>query len=107
MEETVKTFRDMDTESLIMRLKRNIYHRDQTMLNIDELSQKQGNLNRFVERRKMQLEMQIAGLETFREERSEEYNRRKLTKARAIAAYDDVIKAFTEELNRRGVSVNG
>lgn len=97
----------MDTESLMIRLQRNIYHRDQTMLKIDELSQKQGNLNRYIERQKMQLEMKIAGLETFREERSEEYNRRKLTKARAIAAYDDVIKAFTEELNRRGVTVNG
>lgn len=104
MEETVKTFRDMDTESLIMRLKRNIYHRVMTLNNIDALSQKQGNLVKAIERKKMALEQQIASMETYRDERYEYLNRVKLQKGMAVKGYDDVIRAYRSELISRGLT---
>lgn len=105
MEETIKpTFRDLDTELLMGKLKATIFHRDATLAKVEELKQKQKRLIKYVEQQKMIHEQKIASLETYREDRYEEMERKKTVKVNAIVNFDNCIKAYTDELNTRDLT---
>lgn len=86
------------------KLKATIFHRDATLAKVEELRQKLKYLIKYVERQKMILEQKIASLETYREDRYEEFELRKSAKVKAIVNFDNVIKAYAEELERRGAT---